>query len=94
MAVQEEILTQLQQLDGLLQQNHPGTETAQYVHETLQDLTHSEGVAFKGRYEAFVSKSSLVKMADDFDFNDDESALWLAVKDHQQVGNDKWGIYI
>lgn len=74
-----------------LEKRYRGTETANFVNETLIELKKSEGVAFTGCLQYFFNKAPVIKLSENIKLNDQEKVSWRKAFSYNDLGNNLWG---
>lgn len=85
------IIGTMQKLNIALKISDESSELSLYINQTLEILRKSEGVAFTGAFQQFLSKAPIVKSESTINFNDLENSLWEELFSMRQLGNNLWG---
>jgi len=67
---------------------HAGTQTAQYVEETISELEKCESKAFVGGFEYYIVKAGMLRTSEGVKLNDIEYKRWHELASMKDLGND------
>ena len=87
-ADQERVLTAMRSLSEALNKYHAGTQTAQYVDETISELEKCESKAFVGGFEYYIVKAGMLRTSEGVKLNDIEYKRWHELASMKDLGND------
>ena len=85
---QERVLTAMRSLSESLNKYHGGTQTAQYVAETISELEKCESKAFVGGFEYYIVKAGMLRTSEGVKLNDIEYKRWHELASMKDLGND------
>lgn len=83
-----EIIFAMQDFSQALNKYHQGTQTVEYVDQTLQELRKSESSEFKGVFLYFLMKAAMLRTSEKVELNETERILWHKVASYKDVANN------
>ncbi|WP_338232107.1 hypothetical protein [Companilactobacillus muriivasis] len=87
-ADQARVLKAMRSLSEALNKYHGGTQTAQYVEETISELEKCESKAFVGGFEYYIVKAGMLRTSEGVKLNDIEYKRWHELASMKDLGND------
>ncbi|MFC6177758.1 hypothetical protein ACFQAV_13155 [Companilactobacillus huachuanensis] len=87
-ADQDRVLKAMRSLSEALNKYHEGSQTTQYVDETIAELEKCQEKAFTGGFEYYIIKAGMLRKSEGIELNEIEYKRWHAVASMKDLGND------